>query len=184
VSTQLPAGGADPVGTAPPAQVPDDDDKLLPSHHEEGPRAGRGIRIAGAVVPLAFGVAALLLGLTLRFGSPQDPGPGLWPVVISVAIIVLSVVLLVTEREEHDYEKFTRGALLNLLGVVSLVAYVVMFQLIGFEIATLLITAFWLKVLGSESWRATVALSVAVTASLYILFVLVLEAPIPRLLVL
>jgi putative tricarboxylic transport membrane protein len=177
------SGGAGQVEPAPP-DTPGSGETPLPSQHEEGPRAGPAVRLAGGLVPLAFGVAALVLAWRMRMGEPRDPGPGMWPAIISVAIIALSVVLLVRERDERDYERFSRGAWFNLLGVASLVAYVLLFRLVGFEVATLVVTAVWLKLLGGESWRTTIVLSALLTASLYTLFVLVLDAPIPRLLIL
>lgn len=157
---------------------------LLHGEHDQGPRAGRAVRFAALLVPLVFGLAALLQSVRLGVGDPQDPGPGLWPVLTSGAVIACAIVLLLTERTEADYEKYTRGALTNMLGIASLVVYVVLFQLAGFEVATLLVSAFWLKVLGGESWRTTIVMSVALTVSLYVLFVAVLGAPLPRLLVL
>lgn len=158
--------------------------ELLHSEHEQGPRAGRPVRFAALLVPLVFGLVALAQSVRLGVGDPQDPGPGLWPVLTSGAVILCAVVLLLTERTEADYEKYTRGALVNMMGVVSLIAYVLLFQFVGMELATLLTSAFWLKVLGGESWRTTVIMSVSLTVALYLLFIVLLGAPLPRLLLL
>ena len=157
---------------------------LLHSEHEQGPRAGRKVRLAALLVPLVFGLAAIAQSVRLGVGDPKDPGPGLWPVVTSAAVVLCAIVLLLTEHSEDDYEKYTRGALTNTYGIASLVVYVLLFQFVGVEVATLLTSAFWLKVLGQESWRTTIVLSVSLTAALYLLFVQVLGAPLPRLLVL
>lgn len=151
--------------------------------HDEGPRASRTVRRAGAVLPLLFGTAALVLSVQLGVGGPRDPGAGLWPMVTSLAIIICALILLVKERDESDYEKYTRGAFQNLLGVLSLVLFVILLQNAGIETATLVLSAFWLKYLGNESWRTTVVLSLGITAVAYLLFITLLGAPIPRLLV-
>lgn len=156
------------------------DDLLFATEHEDGPRAGPAVRIAGALAPLALGLFGLVQSVRFGVGDPHDPGPGMWPLMMSVSLIIGAVVLLVFERDQHDYEKYTRGAVLNLYGVLSLVAYVLIFKNIGFEIATAAVTAFWLKVLGGESWRATIAVSLGVAAVAYLLFVTLLGAPIPR----
>ena len=158
--------------------------EMLHGEHDQGPRAGRAVRFAALIVPLVFGLGALVQSIRLGVGDPQDPGPGLWPVLTSGAVIACAIVLLLTERSEDDYEKYTRGAATNMLGILSLVVYVLLFQFAGFEVATVLVSAFWLKVLGGESWRTTVVMSVALTVALYVLFVAVLGAPLPRLLVL
>jgi putative tricarboxylic transport membrane protein len=159
--------------------APDDTD-LFATDHDEGPRAGPAVRIAGALIPLALGVFGLVNGLRFGVGDPRDPGPGMWPLMMSVALIVGSLVLLAFERDEHDYEKYTRGAVLNLYGVLSLVAYVLIFSNLGFELATAGVTAFWLKVLGGETWRSTILVTLLVTVVAYLLFVTLLGAPIPR----
>ena len=134
-------------------------------------------------MPLVVGTAVLVMSVQMGVGGPRDPGAGLWPMVTSLAIIICAIILLVTERDESDYEKYTRGAAKNLLGVLSLVLFVILLQNAGVEIATLLLSAFWLKYLGGESWRTTVVLSLAITAVAYLLFITLLGAPIPRLLV-
>lgn len=150
------------------------------TEHDEGPRAGRAVRVAGGLVPLALGLFGLVHAFRFGVGDPRDPGPGMWPLMMSVCLIVGALVLLVFERDQRDYEKYTRGAVLNLYGVLSLVAYVLIFKNVGFELATAAVTAFWLKVLGGESWRATVGISLGVTAVAYLLFISFLGAPIPR----
>lgn len=172
------------VGGGAEAEAPPPDDVLVlpPSDHEDGPRAGRAVRLAGALLPLALGLGTFVYAVGLGVGDPRDPGPGLWPAMTSAAIVVCAILLLLRERDERDYEKYSRGALMNIFGVVSLVVYVLLLQYTGVEIATLAVTFFWLKVLGKESWRTSVLLSLAITASVYLLFITVLGAPIPRLL--
>lgn len=162
-----------------PKPMPDEAD-LLVSDHDDGPRAGPAVRIAGALIPLALGLFGLVNALRFGVGDPRDPGPGMWPLMMSVGLVVGAIVLLVVERDQRDYEKYTRGALLNLYGVLSLVAYVLVFKYVGFELATGAVTAFWLKVLGGESWRVTILVTLLVTTVAYLLFVTFLGSPIPR----
>lgn len=189
------ADGGDPTGSAPSvpdappgvgsAEPPDrepPDREPLQGDHEDGPRAGRAARLAGGVVPLLLGLVAVAASLRLGVGDPRDPGPGLWPLLASLAIVACAVTLLMTERGQHDYEKYTRGAMLNMLGIASLVAYALLMPAVGFEVVTVVVSGFWLKVLGGESWRTTIIMSVGLTAALYVLFILLLGAPLPRLL--
>jgi putative tricarboxylic transport membrane protein len=159
--------------------VPDELDPFA-TEHDEGPRAGPAVRIAGALTPMALGLFGLINSVRFGVGGARDPGPGMWPLMMSLALIVGALVLLVLERDQRDYEKYTRGAVLNLYGVLSLVAYVLLFKSVGFEIATAAVTAFWLKVLGGESWRSTILITLGVTSVAYLLFVTLLGAPIPR----
>ncbi len=153
---------------------------LLHTEHDEGPRAGPGVRLAGAVLPLGIGLVAGAYALQQGVGGPRDPGAGLWPLLTSVAIVACALALLFSERTQADYEKYTRGALQNMVGLASLVGFVLLLPRVGIEIATLLVTAVWLKYLGGESWRTTAVMSVAITVGVYVLFISVLGAPIPR----
>ena len=145
------------------------------THHDEIPRAGGWAHYVAGLVPLAVGVAAMVYSLGLGFGSPTDPGPGLWPFVTSAVLVVGSVVLLIFRRGlGEDYESFTSGARIIALGVVSLAVFVVLFQRIGFELPSLLVFVFWLRFLGRESWRTTILVSVGATAVFYVLFIVLL----------
>ncbi|MDP9496475.1 MAG: tripartite tricarboxylate transporter TctB family protein [Actinomycetota bacterium] len=132
------------------------------------------------MLPLGIGLVAGAYALQQGVGGPRDPGAGLWPLLTSVAIVACALALLFSERTQADYEKYTRGALQNMVGLASLVGFVLLLPRVGIEIATLLVTAVWLKYLGGESWRTTAVMSVAITVGVYVLFISVLGAPIPR----
>jgi hypothetical protein len=65
--------------------------------------------------------------------------------------------------------------------VVSLLAYAALLPMIGFEIPTVLLLFFWIKILGREGWRSAVTVSLVATAVVYGLFVLLLAVPLPHL---
>ena len=111
----------------------------------------------------------------------QRPGPGLWPFVVSVVIVVLAVVLLVAGRQLTDSEAFTRSSLLPAAGIVTFVGLGALMPVIGFEIPSLLLCAIWLRFLGGESWRSTILVSLATVAAFYFLFLYGLRIPLPHL---
>ena len=146
------------------------------SGHEEIPRAGAWAHYVAGLVPLALGAAAMVYSLGLGFGGPTDPGPGLWPFVTGAVLVATSVLLLAFGRGlGEDYESFTSGARTIALGVVSLAVFVVLFQRVGFELPSLLVFVFWLRFLGGESWRTTLAVAVGATAAFYVLFIVLLN---------
>jgi len=148
---------------------------------EQIPRAGRLGHAVAAAVPLVVGAGALAYSLSLGLGTAVDPGPGLWPAVASGILVLASLWSLAFERRGETVERFTRGALGIGLGLLSLVAYVLLFRRIGFEVPTLLVLAFWLRLLGRESWLVTAVVSGATTVAFYVLFVVLLGVPLPRL---
>jgi putative tricarboxylic transport membrane protein len=154
--------------------------ELFDPMHEDIPRAGPWAPFVAALAPLALGVAALLMSLQLGFGSFTEPGAGLWPTVLSVALIVGSVVVLVI-RPRDDCESFTSTMPVIILGIVSLLGFALLFQRVGFEIPTLAVLVLWLKVIGRESWRTTAIVAVGTTIALYLVFILALRVNIPHL---
>ncbi|MEV1172095.1 tripartite tricarboxylate transporter TctB family protein [Nonomuraea sp. NPDC049784] len=145
------------------------------------PHAGPVSQVAAALAALAVGVAGVIGSLALGLGRLTQPGPGLWPFAISVVIVVLSATLIVTGRGLEDTERFSKASLLTGIGLVTLILLAVLLPVIGFEIPSLLLVFVWLRWLGKESWRTSIVVSVATVAAFYLLFVVLLQVPLPRL---
>jgi putative tricarboxylic transport membrane protein len=157
-------------------------DRLQAEMEEARPPHGGPIsQISAAVVALAVGVLGAVGSYALGLGQLTQPGPGLWPFAISVVITVLSAVLLVTGRKLQDSERFSGSSLLTLAGVATLVGLAALLPVIGFEIPSLLLMFVWLRWLGKESWRSSIVISIGAVAAFYVLFVLLLQIPLPRL---
>jgi hypothetical protein len=62
-----------------------------------------------------------------------------------------------------------------------MVVFVAVIEHIGFEIPAVLLTFVWLRFLGREGWRTSVAVSVGVVVVFYAVFVGALSVPIPHL---
>jgi hypothetical protein len=148
---------------------------------ERPPEGGPVYQRVGALAFLTIGAVAAFLAYGYGLGSLREPGPGLWPFLVSLLVVVLSAVLLVVGRRLHDAEAFTRSSLLPAGGLLTFVALGFLLPVIGFEIPALLLCAFWLRFLGGESWRSTVVVSVVTVAAFYVLFLYGLRIPLPHL---
>jgi hypothetical protein len=148
---------------------------------ERPPAGGPAYQLVAALVVLALGTGAAVLAHGYGLGSLRRPGPGLWPFAVSLLIVALSVVLLVIHRRLHDAEKFTRSSLLVLVGTATFIGLGLLLPTVGFEIPAVLLGIVWLRFLGGESWRSTIAISVATTAAFYVLFLYALQIPLPHL---
>jgi putative tricarboxylic transport membrane protein len=148
---------------------------------ERPPAGGAGYQTAGALVGLVIGVAGAALAYGYGLGSLHQPGPGLWPFVVSVLIAALSAILLVVGRNLIDSEAFTRSSVLPVIGIVTFVGFGLLMPLTGFEIPALALCVVWLKFLGGETWRNTVVISVLTVAAFYLLFLYGLRIPLPHL---
>jgi putative tricarboxylic transport membrane protein len=149
---------------------------------EERPSVGGpAYQTVGALVAIAIGVGGAVLAYGYGLGSLREPGPGMWPFIVSVVITTLSVILLVAGRGLTDSEAFTRSSALPVVGAVTFVAFGLLMPLTGFEIPALALGVIWLRFLGGESWRNTIVISVLTTAAFYFLFLYGLRIPLPHL---
>lgn len=148
---------------------------------ERPPHGGPISQIGAALVALVFGAAGIALSMSYGLGSLTDPGPGLWPFAISVVLTALAAVLVVAGRNGTDTEQFSRASVLPAVGIVTFVALAFLMPLIGFEIPSLLLCIVWLRFLGGETWRSTVVVALCTVAAFYVLFIVLLQIPLPHL---
>jgi putative tricarboxylic transport membrane protein len=144
------------------------------------PAAGRITNMITAAAVVALGGSALAGAVSMSLGEAAAPRPGTWPMVISVALIVLGLALALRTRNT-DAERFTRSALAVLAAVASMIVYVAVIGAIGFEIPTAALTFVWMKFFGRERWLLSTIVSAAVTVALYALFIGALSVTIPHL---
>ena len=188
----IPQGEAGRIGTTAPSDsaehVPSTLHDLEEAVHQlehdaehRPPAAGPLTNVAVAAVVVALGAAALVGSLSLGAGSAGNPGSGTWPMLISLTLIVLGLALLPAVRGTADAERFTQASWLVLVGIATMVVFVALISVIGFEIPAALLAFVWLRFLGHESWRSSIITSLGVVVAFYLIFVAALSVPIPHL---
>ena len=148
---------------------------------EKPPAAGPLANLGAAVVVALLAIGGIVGAVQLGIGSPEKPQPGMWPLIISVVMLVLAGALAAFGRGATDTEKFSGSSWLVMAGLATLVGLVALLPVIGFEIPSLLLTFVWLKFLGKETWRTSVLLSFIIVAAFYLIFVTALGVPLPHL---
>jgi putative tricarboxylic transport membrane protein len=148
---------------------------------ERPPHGGPLSQIGAGVFTGLIGIAGVVGSLKLGLGELTAPGPGLWPFALSALVAVLSGVLVLTGRHHTDTEKFSGASVMTAIAIVTLVLMAVLLPVIGFEIPSLLLTFVWLRFLGKETWRSSIVVSIVTVAVFYVLFVVLLQIPLPRL---
>lgn len=106
-------------------------------------------RLAPAVL-LALSIYAVVEARRLGVDGLEEPGPGMWPLVVATAVGLTATVLVLTESPEA-YDAWTSRSGRVALALASLGIYIVLFQMIGFTLATAFVLMVWLKLLGQES---------------------------------
>jgi putative tricarboxylic transport membrane protein len=132
------------------------------------------------------GTAAVVIGLLaawgaqgLGVGSLTDPGPGLWPLIVSGVLVVTGTAVAL--RPGAGAEPIGRESWVVVLACASLAVYTLVIPVVGFELPTAVLLAFWLRVLGREGWRTTLIVAVGGTAVVYAVFILGLGVALPHL---
>ncbi|TFD12397.1 tripartite tricarboxylate transporter TctB family protein [Cryobacterium sp. TMT1-2-2] len=159
------------------------DDTLEATEVAEPEVVGSGARNNGhyrlvPVVLLVTAIVAVVESWRLDLGELTNPGPGLWPFVVSIAVTVTAAILTMVPDTEA-YEKWTRLTTLLVGGVLSLVVFILLFTAIGFVVPAFLLLLLWLRVFGEESWRLALVLAVGGTAVFYVGFAVLLGVPFP-----
>ena len=181
--------GSSPAGSAPPdGPVPSTLHDLEEAVHQleaeaehRPPPAGVATNLVVSALVVALGAAAIVGSLDLGIGTPSTPGPGTWPLILGAVLVLLGLALAVTARRTSDAERFTRSSWAVLAGVATMVVFVALISVIGFEIPAALLAFVWLRFLGGEGWRTSIITSLAVVVAFYLIFVAALSVPIPHL---
>jgi hypothetical protein len=177
------AGPAQPAETA-PSTLHDLEEAVHQLEHDaehRPPPAGPVTNVVVALIVITLGAVALVGSLSLGAGSAGNPDTGTWPLLISVALVLLGIGLALTARSNSDAERFSRSSWLVLAGLVTMIVFVALISVIGFEIPAAVLAFVWLRFLGHESWRSSIITSLAVVVAFYLIFVAALSVPIPHL---
>lgn len=148
---------------------------------QEGPRGRPWYNLVSVAAIVVVGVFAMITGANYGIGEAKEPGPGMWPFALGALTTGLALVVGIRFKRVQDVEKFSAGAIHVLIGVVCMFAFWFLLPLVGFEIPSLLMCVVWLRVLGKEKWRTTAFVSVGIVAAFYVVFIVLLGVPVPRL---
>lgn len=161
----------------------------IPREWSEPPEDGIATseRTATTVTAVIFLVIALTYSwqaLSYSVGTPAQPGPGLFPIMIGALFVVAAVGLLVETRrgrsEDVVHWPYPRYALRLVLVLVASVLYLVLLPIIGQLLAGALLCALLLIALNMRRWWVVLIVSVVSSVTIYVLFSTVLGVPLPR----
>jgi putative tricarboxylic transport membrane protein len=117
----------------------------------------------------------------------EGPGPGFFPVGYGLLMLGLSLVLIYqrvtapvdTRPRPAATVEDRSGSVAALLSWVAIIASVPLMWLLGFVIGFGLFILFIVKVVFGRSWRTSLVTAAAIIAGLYIVFPVLLSAPLP-----
>ncbi|MCG7345525.1 tripartite tricarboxylate transporter TctB family protein [Sporosarcina sp. ACRSL] len=141
--------------------------------------------LANRIIGIGLLLFSIYVWLTANAFPPSNsigPGADFFPKVTATILGILSV-LLVFKKEENAGDIFTlqRGSIPHFIGgFISLIIYVILVPIIGFFISTVLVSLFWMLLMGIRRWVVLVSVSILLSVVVVILFEYVMNVPIPH----
>ena len=134
---------------------------------------------------IGVGMFFSLYGRTVEIGDWSEPGPGFMPFWSGIVLIVMAVFLLLGSFKRKEWQVMPPFFRLAdswkrvLMAFFAMVAYLLLFELLGFTIVTFIFIAFLLKTIFPQNWKRTL-IAAAVTAILArLIFINFLETQLP-----
>lgn len=122
-----------------------------------------------------------------RFGlsTANRPGPGFFPLIAAAGIGVIAALRLIGSvrpgvSAENSHLGIAGEAKLVLYVIAGMTAYAFLLESLGFFLCTLLLVAFYLKVIAGRGWPVTLIFASVVALTSHIFFNVLLRAELPR----
>lgn len=138
----------------------------------------------GTVVLLCLGVASLAEGSRMGLWQGRTPGPGLFPVAVSVALIALCAVALAIPwrtagpASPADSPSALNGRRLKAY-IIALSFYALSLETLGYLLSTALVFVFLLRFAEQMTWKLTLTITTTVLIICDVLFVRLLSVALP-----
>jgi len=143
----------------------------------------------GGVILFLFGGITVILSLRMPIGTFRAAGTGLFPLLLGILLMILSVLFLfnLLLRKEKDLEKkeapveASAGSLKPVILFLGMMALATLFfNFLGYPLIAFLLMAALLRILGMRRWSMNIVLSLATAVVSYFLFVQWLKIPLPK----
>lgn len=142
--------------------------------------------IVSAVIGMLFSLAAFLKTLTFKKFTNVPVGPEFFPRFLCVALFICCLILLVTNLlKKDDKSKAPTISLLNkdmqkcLLALAVIVVYALLWNVIGFILATPLALFAMMLILGQRNYLKMAIVSVCADAVIFCAFKFLLQIEMP-----
>jgi putative tricarboxylic transport membrane protein len=137
-------------------------------------------RLYGFII-FFLGMIIFWQGRYLDVGNLQEPGPGFFPILVAILMMILSLFLIISRRKSEGKLFFAKPSIHVLIVFVVLLAYSCTLEYLGFIIVSFLLMTYLFKAFGgSKKWRGAVLWALASVVLAYLLFNVLLEGNLPR----
>jgi hypothetical protein len=153
--------------------------------------------IASSLILFLFGVVFLLYDLKYPLDQRENPGPGVFPLIVGAVLVILAAWQLAQEVRKakpqgtKDNDEGTRESIIAffqrnrvetkpLFMIAVFIVYLLMVKWIGFFISNFLFVIISSRLMGAKGWGKPIALSTGVNLFCYLLFVVWIKLSFPR----
>ena len=140
--------------------------------------------LAAVCAVLGIGVIAMASGYpkAADYGTGV-PGPGLWPIVISIVLLACTALLLfktlrMSPEKNTKIELWTTGTRRVYITMGILVVYLIVLPFLGFIISTFVLELIFIQWFAKKNPIITVVISAAITMVVYCAFRFLLNVPV------
>ena len=131
-----------------------------------------------AILLMIFGIFYFNGARKLSFGNLAEPGPGWYPIILSLALLTMATVLLITSMRQ----RIVWGSVINRIVIIGLILLctVLVYEPLGYVLTMFLMMFISLRVLGTRNWITLILLSGILSCGTYWLFAIVFFVPLPQ----
>ncbi len=135
---------------------------------------------------LGLGTFFACYGRTVDVGAWNEPGPGFLPFWSGVTLALMSFALFLGTFRHRPWPAMPRFFAREdswkrvLMAFLSLIAYLLLFQVLGFPLTTFLFVAFLVRFVFPQSWKRTLLAAFFTAGGAWLLFVYFLETQLPK----
>ena len=129
---------------------------------------------------ILLGAAVIIGSIRLRLGTPTEPQPGFYPFMAGIILIVLCGILLIRAFSGRSPGGETIGEIRRpVILILGLFVYSVVLDLLGYVIATVILSGVVLCVLDTKGWWKIAVISLVLSCGTYFLFDRLLDVSLP-----
>lgn len=140
--------------------------------------------LAAICAVLGIGIIAVASGYpTAADYGTGVPGPGLWPIVISIVLLACTAILIfrtlrMSPEKNTKIELWTTGTRRVYLTMAILVVYLLVLPFLGFIISTFVLELIFIQWFAKKNPVITAVISAAITMVVYCAFRFLLNVPV------
>ena len=147
------------------------------------PGKGSITRITGLIIAL-LGIGILWEGGHLTRGTLSHPGPGFFPTLLAILLIILSLFLIIPKwKKEEEGETFPPWPAFykQLMPIyAALLAFVGLLDSVGFILLALLLMFFLFVKISYLKWYTAMSAAFVSTGITYLIFEVILKSSFPK----